>query len=175
MFRNGIQSLRWCCAASISSAAFYAHRSNIIAENTASEDHQAYYSSVIIGAGWAGIGVAAALKSNSVNDFIVLEKGNCIGYFWSKLYDSIRMNTFKHKLWHSQLESDIPDYRNRQNVLEYLNNYAQHHSVNDHIQFNSEAKQIEYDEATNEWIVHLNDGRQLHTRLLTIATSINNV
>ena len=42
---------------------------------------------VIVGAGWAGLGVAASLKSSGVTNFRVLEKGNCVGFFWSQLYD----------------------------------------------------------------------------------------
>ena len=75
-----------------------------------------YHDCVIIGAGWAGLGVAACLSDKNVSNYIVLEKGNCVGYFWSRLYDTIRMNTFHHKLWHSPDSIEPPenkDYRTK--------------------------------------------------------------
>eukprot|EP01083_Nonionella_stella_P067775 179486_1 len=148
--------------------------SNVRAEPNTNEYHKA----VIIGAGWAGIGVGAALSSNQVDDYVILEKGNRVGYFWSKLYDSIRMNTYRHRLWHSPSSIEpakIQDYRDKEGVLDYLTKYTQYHNINPHIQLNKDVQHIEYDTNNNEWILHLSDGQQIRTSLLTVATSINRV
>ena len=47
-------------------------------DNNNNDNH---YSCIIVGGGWSGIGAAASLKANNVTDYIILEKGNCFGYF----------------------------------------------------------------------------------------------
>eukprot|EP01084_Bolivina_argentea_P123769 219317_1 len=148
MFRKWLSVTTVTCASVITFNRFV-----VTADTDNKHQNKLYYSTVIIGAGWAGVGVAASLKFNNVNDFVILEKGNCVGYFWSKLYNSIKMNTYQHRLWHSPLSiepKEIEDYRSK-----------------------SEVKHIKFDEQHNEWILNLNNGQQIHTSLLTIATSIN--
>lgn len=139
---------------------------------------KAHYPAVIIGAGWAGLGVSAALATNNVDDYLVLERGNRVGYFWSKLFDNVMMNTFQHRLWHSPSSCEpakVQDYRDRAGVLDYLSRYASHFGIDQHIAFNTEVDRIEYDDSNNQWILTLNDNHQIRTDILTVATSINRV
>lgn len=135
---------------------------------------------VIVGAGWSGIGTAASLKANNINDYLILEKGNCFGYFWSKLYDGVVMNTFKHSLWNSPISIEpngcIPSYRDKQNVLNYLSSYSKYYEIDKNIQFNTNVTNIEYDKDNEQWILQINNDENdtINCDYLVIATSINN-
>ena len=49
------------------------------------EGEEEEFDCIVIGAGWAGVGLASSLKTNGVSNFKVLEKGDRVGYFWHKL------------------------------------------------------------------------------------------
>ena len=135
---------------------------------------------IIIGGGWSGIGTAASLKANNVNDYLILEKGNCFGYFWSKLYDNIKMNTFKHRLWHSPISIEengqIPAYRDKNNVLHYLLSYSKYYDIDKNVQFNTNVTNIKYNEENKQWIIEIDNdfNKKINCDYLVIATSINN-
>ena len=40
------------------------------------------YDVIVIGAGFCGIACGAGLKTYGISNFIILEKGDCVGYFW---------------------------------------------------------------------------------------------
>ena len=138
-----------------------------------------HYSCVVVGGGWSGIGVGSSLKANNVNDYIILEKGNCIGYFWSQLYDSIEMNTFKHRLYKSpkqiEINDNTPYYRTKENVLNYLQKYSDYYDNTKHIQFNSNVNHIHYNHNDDVWEITYNDNSKLTASYLVMATSINRV
>jgi len=128
---------------------------------------------IIIGAGWAGLGVAASLKSNGVQNFKVLERGDCVGYFWSNLYDSIHMNSYKHELWKNppNLDSErYSEYKTKKEILEYLNEYSDGHELKDHLCFSTDVQTIERD--GERWIVKTDQG-EFRAKVLSVATSPN--
>ena len=47
----------------------------------------------VIGAGAAGLGVAAELRRRGVGDVVVLERTGSIGASWRARYDGLRLNT----------------------------------------------------------------------------------
>ena len=62
--------------------------------------------------------------------------------------------------------------------MEYLNNYSNHHNIQNNIRFNSNVANIEYDESDDckhPWIITTDDGNEYHSSYLTVATSINRV
>lgn len=113
----------------LSSAALVTFVSATDSNSTKSnKNNVSFHDCLIIGAGWSGLGVGACLSENNVNDFMVLEKGNRVGYFWSQLYDTIRMNTYKHRLWHSPQSiepSENKDYRTKV-LCKSMNNTFNH-------------------------------------------------
>ncbi|ETO23748.1 Flavin-containing MonoOxygenase family member (fmo-3) [Reticulomyxa filosa] len=157
-----------------------------------------YYPCVVIGGGWAGMGVAGSLAHNHVKDFIgrvsifvtsffLLEKGDRIGYFWGTLYDSLRMNSYRHRLWNSVNEMVSPnadDYLTRNEVVEYLYNYAKHHNVLDKVRLNSKVTQIRRVDNTEKkgesehvhpWLIQTEKGDLIEADYVVIASSINRV
>jgi len=138
------------------------------------------YGAVVIGAGWAGLGTAASLRHSGVEDFVVLEKGDQVGYFWSTLWNHLRMNSFRHELWNTprEMTAEMEDYKPKSEVMEYLNAYTDHFEIRKHIQFNSEVKKIRRtsfkDEGNDEfWVVEMSDGSKIGATNLAVATGLN--
>jgi putative flavoprotein involved in K+ transport len=97
---------------------------------------------VVVGAGAAGLTVAAMLKRRGV-DALVLERTDRVASSWRSRYDSLRLNT-------PRITSTMPGYRMprrygrwpaRDDVVEYLDEYARRHRLR--IQFETELSRIE--------------------------------
>ncbi|WP_121062958.1 flavin-containing monooxygenase [Chachezhania antarctica] len=81
---------------------------------------------IVIGAGPAGLAVAACLKQDGA-DVAVLERETCVGSSWHRHYDRLHLHSPK---WLSYLPGrpmpkDWPRYPSRGQVVEYLEDYAQ--------------------------------------------------
>ncbi len=82
---------------------------------------------VIIGAGPAGLAVAACLKQQAV-PFIILERSDHLGTSWRSHYHRLHLHTAKQfsALPHLPFPADYPRYPSRQQVIDYLETYARH-------------------------------------------------
>ncbi len=80
----------------------------------------------IIGAGPAGLAVAACLRRADV-DFIILEKGSKLASSWRKHYDRLHLHTIKaySSLPYLAFPKNYPRYVPRDLVIEYLETYAE--------------------------------------------------
>jgi len=85
---------------------------------------------VIIGAGPAGLACAAALKMRG-RASVVLERQATVGPVWRRHYDRLHLHTPKY---HSALpgmamSESYPRYPSRDQVVAYLENYADRHGI----------------------------------------------
>jgi cation diffusion facilitator CzcD-associated flavoprotein CzcO len=82
---------------------------------------------VVIGAGPAGLAVAACLKQQGI-DFIILERGDQLGTSWRNHYHRLHLHTAKRfsGLPYLPFPADYPRYPSRQQVIDYLDLYAKH-------------------------------------------------
>ncbi len=85
---------------------------------------------IIIGAGPAGLACAASMGALGLNA-TVLEKANTVGSVWRHHYDRLHLHTDRG---HSGLPGmamprTYPTYPSRAQVVEYLENYARHFSI----------------------------------------------
>lgn len=80
---------------------------------------------IIIGAGAAGLAVSACLKQAGISN-IILEQSNNVGATWRKHYDRLHLHTDKRNssLPYAPMPKDFPRYPSRDQVVEYLENYA---------------------------------------------------
>jgi cation diffusion facilitator CzcD-associated flavoprotein CzcO len=116
---------------------------------------------VIIGSGFAGIGMAIALKTAGVDDFVVLEKAADLGGTWrdnqypgcacdvpSPLYSfSFELNPSWTRLFAPQPE-----------IWEYLRNCTVKYGVDKHIRYDSRVEGMEWDDAARLWTVRTAGG-----------------
>lgn len=100
---------------------------------------------VVIGAGFAGIGTAVALKRAGCDDFVVLERSGDIGGAW---------------------RDDA-----RREVAEYLRNCADEYEVEPHIHFGAEVVAAVRD-APAAWTVTTADGASYRARSVVMAAGI---
>jgi hypothetical protein len=113
---------------------------------------------VVVGAGPAGLAVAAALSLGD-GDVLVLERGAGVGTNWRARYDGLRLNTVR---WYSHLPgAPIPArmgrWVGRDDYVDYLDSYARRRRLRIHT--GVEAQRIDSGAAAGtRWRVSTNTG-----------------
>ncbi|MDL4775600.1 flavin-containing monooxygenase [Actinomadura xylanilytica] len=119
---------------------------------------------VIIGSGFAGLGMAIRLRRSGFRDFVILEKSRALGGTWhdntypgcacdvpSHMYSfSFELNTGWTRMFAPQPE-----------IRSYLERTADKYGVRDHIRFGCAVDAMEYDDDARRWNVTLADGTVL--------------
>lgn len=117
---------------------------------------------VVIGAGFAGIGMAVQLRRRGIDDFVVCERNGQIGGTWfehtypgcgcdipTHLYSySFARNPNWSRLFPKQAE-----------ILDYLHAIAREHGIDDHIRLGCPVEQCRWDDAARAWQVDTAQGR----------------
>lgn len=111
---------------------------------------------VIIGAGISGLLAALRLKQAGVTFTIVEKSTDLGGTWWENTYPDCRTDVHSHIYTYSFFPSDWPSYFGRQHVIhEYLTRFAHEQGLFEHIQFNTEVTNLEWDEAAQRWKIDL--------------------
>ena len=131
----------------------------------------------IIGAGSSGLVTAKALLARGI-PFDVFEKGSNLGGMWrfdndngvSSAYRSLHIDTSRKSLQYPDfpIPEDMPDFLSHAQVLGYLEAYAGHFKLREHIQFRTEVTQIAPAEGGG-WHVTLKDGEARPYRAVIVA------
>lgn len=121
----------------------------------------------IVGAGAAGLAVAAQLKRHGV-DSVVLERGDGVGASWRGRYDRLRLHTTRRlsSLPGLAIPRGYGRWVRRDDLVSYLQTYAE--------KFDLEVRtgtSVERIEAADDggWSLHLADGTTHHTRTVIVA------
>src|SRR5689334_546518 len=89
---------------------------------------------VVIGSGFAGLGTGAALRAAGVRRFAILEQGEDVGHFWSKVYDRLHLHTAWHDLPHDAgAFRRYPMFKSRDDLVRYFREYAKLHDLYSHL------------------------------------------
>ncbi|WP_242884500.1 flavin-containing monooxygenase [Actinomadura litoris] len=122
---------------------------------------------VIIGSGFAGLGMAIGLKRSGFHDFVVLEKSDALGGTWhDNTYPGCACDVPSHMYSFSfalnpgwtRMFAPQPEIR------AYMERTADAYRVRDHIRFGSAVESMEYDDAARRWNLALADGSVLTPR-----------
>ena len=115
----------------------------------------------IIGAGFAGLGMAIQLKRAGIHDFVVLESGDDVGGTW-------RVNTYPGCACdvpsHLYSFSFAPNpnwshiFARQPEILAYLRDCAQRFGILPHIRFGHQVQSAEWDDAAGEWVLDTEQG-----------------
>ncbi|HEX6547417.1 MAG TPA: NAD(P)-binding domain-containing protein [Candidatus Dormibacteraeota bacterium] len=114
---------------------------------------------LVIGAGFAGLGIAAALKTRDIA-FEVVEQADDLGGNWYRgVYERTHIISSRDSTGFADfpMPRDYPDFPSREQVLDYLRAYAEHHRLRPHIRFHTrviEARPLRPDGMTG-WRVRL--------------------
>lgn len=126
---------------------------------------------IVIGAGFAGIGIGAMLKRRGNHDFVILERGRGVGGTW-------RENTYPGIA--CDVPSQVYSYSFAQNphwsrifpsgaeILVYLRRVADDTGVTEHVRFGVDAESIRWDENELIWICRTTAGL-FSARILVLA------
>lgn len=134
------------------------------------QDPQAHV--VIVGTGFAGLGMAIRLKQLGVHTFTILERAASLGGTWrDNSYPGCACD-IPSLLYSFSFEQDAKwrrKFGQRWQILAYLEQCAAKHDLLPHIRFNTAAVAAEFDESTGLWQVETSQGDTLHAKSLVAA------
>ena len=133
------------------------------------QDDSAPVSTLIIGTGFAGLGMAIRLKQEGNSDFLVLERAHSVGGTWrDNTYPGCACDVQSH-LYSFSFEQN-PEWSRmfapQPEIKAYLERCADKYGVGPHLRFGAEVTQARYDEAAQLWNVQTRDGRLFKARAL---------
>ena len=127
---------------------------------------------LIVGAGFAGLGMAAALRAAGIEDFAVLEKGDDVGGVWrDNVYPGAACDVPSH-LYSFSFEPKADWSRSfapQAEILDYLKAVAAKYDLRRHMRFGSEVQSADFDEREGLWRVTSTSGRRFDARVLVTA------
>lgn len=127
---------------------------------------------LVIGSGFAGLGMAIQLKKAGTVSFAVLEKEADLGGTWLvNRYPGCACDVQSH-LYSFSFEPN-PDwsrmFASQPEIWRYLKHCARKYGIESHLRFNTEVSGAEWDEATGLWRVRTAAGERFETRVLISA------
>jgi len=108
----------------------------------------------VIGAGFGGLGMAAALKQAGMDSFTVFEKGHDVGGIWrDNTYPGAGCDVPSHLYSFSfaPYRSDTVRYPGQRDILAYLQHTADLEGLRQHLRTDTEIASAEYDETAARW------------------------
>jgi cation diffusion facilitator CzcD-associated flavoprotein CzcO len=123
----------------------------------------------VVGAGFAGLATAAALRAADV-DFVLLESGADVGGAWARHYDRIRLHTPWHDLPHDGgLRHRFGMLLGRGDLLAYFQAYAKHHELLPRARFGERVVRIR--RAGGTWEL-ATESRLVSADFVAVATGV---
>jgi cation diffusion facilitator CzcD-associated flavoprotein CzcO len=130
------------------------------------------YDTIIIGSGFAGLGMAIKLKESGQDSFLVLEQADSIGGTWREnTYPGCACDVPSHLYcfsfepnpnW-SRLFATQPEIR------AYLEHCTNTYGVREHIRLNAPVTAARFDEVAGRWEVEVDGGRQSYSARVVVA------
>lgn len=126
---------------------------------------------VIVGAGFAGLGLAMRFQRAGIGDFVILEKEDAIGGTWHKNdFPGCACDVPSHLYSYSFAQN--PDwsraYGEREEILAYLRSVAAEHGVERHVRCGTEVLGADWDDEAGRWDVETSSG-PVRARVLITA------
>ncbi|HWJ93832.1 MAG TPA: NAD(P)/FAD-dependent oxidoreductase, partial [Telluria sp.] len=131
------------------------------------------FRAIIVGAGFAGIGMAVALKKQGLDNIAILERSDDVGGVWrDNSYPGAACDVPSH-LYSFSFEPNprwTRVFATQPEIHDYLRHCAQKYDLLRHVRFGAEVAQAAYDERYALWRVTLKDGARLSASILITAT-----
>jgi len=127
---------------------------------------------IIIGAGFAGLGMALRLRRAGYRSVIILERADDVGGTWREnIYPGCACD-IPAMLYSFSFERQTDwtrIYPQQAEILRYLQRTVRRQRLARQIRFNSEVAEARFDAAQAMWAVTLTDGSMLRSRILISA------
>ncbi|MFI1679020.1 flavin-containing monooxygenase [Streptomyces sp. NPDC020607] len=126
----------------------------------------------VIGGGPGGLAAAAALHARGVRA-VVLEKADHVGASWRGHYDRLHLHTTRRlsALPGLSIPRSSGRWVSRDNVVRYLEKYAEHHQLD--VVTGVEVTGLERTDDGTGWLLRATGGRELLGSAVVIATGYN--
>ncbi len=128
---------------------------------------------VIIGAGISGLGTAIQLKSEGINDFILLERASEVGGTWrDNRYPGIAVDitSFTYSYSFEQNPNWSRVFAPGSELHHYTEKVAAKYGIYPHIRFGVRVGRAEFDESSHCWRIFTDGGKIVTARHLVSAT-----
>ncbi len=127
---------------------------------------------IIVGSGFAGLGMAIRLKEMGISDFVVLERADEVGGTWrDNTYPGAACDVPSHL--YSFSFAPNPDWSSsfspQGEIQDYLRRTADDFGVRPHLRFGTEVRHARWDEGRQRWHVETSTG-SLEAQFLVSAT-----
>lgn len=127
---------------------------------------------VVVGAGFGGLTMGAALRAAGIRDFVILEEGDDVGGVWREnTYPGCACDVPSHLYSfafdpHRDAEVRFPD---QGSILEYMRAVVERNGLRQHIRSNTSVTAANYSDADGTWTLTTADGQHLHTAAVVWA------
>jgi cation diffusion facilitator CzcD-associated flavoprotein CzcO len=125
----------------------------------------------VIGAGFAGIGMAIQLLEGGHGDVVILERSDRIGGVWREntypgaacdVPSPLYSYSFSQPVWPRR-------YSRQPEILRYLEGLVDGHGIGDHLRFGAEVETAIWDPAQAHWTLVLADGSTVTASVVVSA------
>jgi cation diffusion facilitator CzcD-associated flavoprotein CzcO len=116
---------------------------------------------VIIGAGFAGIGLGVQLRREGIDDFVICERNESVGGTWfDHVYPGCACDIPTHLYSFSFARNPrwTRLFPRQQEILEYVRRVADEHGVTPHVRFGCEMRRATWKEDAGHWQVRTSSG-----------------
>jgi cation diffusion facilitator CzcD-associated flavoprotein CzcO len=124
---------------------------------------------LIVGTGFAGLGMGIRLKQAGFHDFTIVEQAASIGGTWrDNHYPGAACDIPSH-LYSFSFEPNpgwSRSFSAQEEILAYMNRCADKYGLRPHIELNTEISRAEWDERAGVWDVRTKDGRTFRAQAL---------
>jgi putative flavoprotein involved in K+ transport len=124
---------------------------------------------LVVGAGPAGLAVAASLERRGV-DALVVDRGSAVGDSWRARYDRLHLHTprIQSGLPGMPIPKDYGRWVSRDDMVAYLGDYAAHHGIEP--RFGTTVRRLDRD--GDGWTAEADDGK-IPARQVVLASGYN--
>ncbi len=127
----------------------------------------------IIGAGFAGLGMAIRLLATGRRDFVIFEKAESLGGTWrDNTYPGCGCDIPSH-LYSFSFEQDpgwSRSFASQAEILRYLQRVATKHNLRQRINFATRIVSLTWDDTAGLWRLAADDGRRFTARVVVAGT-----
>lgn len=129
---------------------------------------------LILGAGPAGLAVAAHLRKREI-DFLILEAGEAVGNAWHKHYKRVHLHTVKERshLPFLPFPDYYPQYVPRAQFVEYLIEYTRHFQISPLL--GRKVVRLEKQDDSGKWEATDQFGYRYLAGAVVVATGVNRI
>ena len=139
---------------------------------------QYHFDALVVGAGFGGIYQLYKLRELGLSTIVIDAAGDVGGTWYWNQYPGAMSDTESYIYRYSWDKEDLQDYHWKEHyvkqpeVLAYLNHVVKRHDLRKHMQFNTELKDAQWDEASHRWVVKTSTGEEFRARYMVTALGL---